>query len=143
MLAVFKILFFATTALAQGGSVIYSPIGKRDPFRMPVGRGFGRELANTNRLERFSLEQLQLKAILKGIGKNRAMFEDPEGNTHILTEGTVMGREKATVSRILNREVIVTVRTFNYLGNESLVEKIVSLPSEEDEGSVSRTPKSK
>ncbi len=136
----FPILLISGLALGQGESVIYSPIGKRDPFKLPSTKGMGRDVASASRLERFSLEQLELKAILKGLGKNRAMFADPEGKVHILSEGAILGRERATVSRILNREVIVTLRTFNYLGNESLVEKVVSLPTEDEEESAVRSP---
>lgn len=116
-----------------GNTFIYSPIGKRDPFKAPQAKAIARDLAAVNPLERFTLEQFHLKAILKGLGKNKAMFEDPEGKTHILVEGTVIGRERASVSRILNTEVILTLRTFNYLGQESISERIISLPSEENE----------
>jgi nitrate/nitrite transporter NarK len=60
------------------------------------------------------------------------MFEDPEGKSYILTEGDSIGREHATISRIVNSEVIVTQRTFNYLGAESLLEKVISLPKDND-----------
>lgn len=117
-----------------GNTFIYSPIGKRDPFKAPQAKRLARDLAAVNPLERFNLEQLHLRAILKGLGKNKAMFEDPEGKTHILQEGATLGRERASVSRILNTEVILTVRTFNYLGQESINERVVSLPSDEDDG---------
>jgi len=109
----------------QEVGLIYSPVGKRDPFRVPAA---GRELASINPLERFSIEQLQLRGILRGDGQARAMFEDPEGRTHIIREGELLGREQGTVSRILNTEVIITEKTFNYRGEESLYEKIISLP---------------
>jgi Tfp pilus assembly protein PilP len=115
---------------------IYSPVGKRDPFRPPALANFGRDVSAVNPLEKFAVEQLQLRAVLRGIGKAKAMFEDPEGKTHIITEGDVIGRERATVSRILNNEVIVTERTFNYLGVESLYEKVLSLPADNDAGKV-------
>lgn len=143
MIRVLTTFLFSSLLLAQSESVIYSPIGKRDPFKVPSTKGLNRDVASTNRLERFSLEQLQLKAILKGLGKNRAMFEDPEGKVHILSEGSILGREKATVSRILSREVIVTVRTFNYLGNESLVEKVVGLPTEDEDDSLAQQAESR
>lgn len=60
------------------------------------------------------------------------MLQDPEKRIHIVTEGVILGREKATVSRILNREVIVTERTTNYLGVESLFERVLSLPPDKD-----------
>lgn len=58
------------------------------------------------------------------------MFEDPQGKTFILKQGDVIGRERGSVSRILNTDVIVTERTFNYLGTESLYERVISLPQD-------------
>lgn len=110
-------------------SFIYSPVGKRDPFRPPAATPSDRDIASHNPLEQYSIEQMQLRAILRtNDGKGRAMFEDPEGRTHILAEGEIFGREKGTLSKILNNEVIVTERTFNYLGAENLYEKVISLP---------------
>lgn len=117
-------------------STIYSPVGKRDPFKAPAVTAFTRDVTAVNPLEKFAVEQLQLRAVLRGLGKAKAMFEDPDGKTHIIQEGDVIGRERATVSRILNSEVIVTERTFNYLGVESLYEKVLSLPPDKDVGQV-------
>lgn len=116
------------TDVDQG--TIYSPVGKRDPFKVPsLAVLQNRDLASLIPLEQYSVEQLELKGILKESGaKARAMFEDPAGETFILTEGDRLGKEKATISRILNTEVIVTEKTFNYLGVESLYEKVISLP---------------
>src|SRR4051794_20414951 len=98
---------------------IYSPIGKRDPFNRLQTDEDSRETNRTaNALEKYSVEQFQLRAVLRGLGQTKAMFEDPEGNSHILGEGDLIGRERATISRIINSEVIITQRTFNYLGAE-------------------------
>lgn len=107
---------------------IYSPTGKRDPFRSSTVAGQGRDLAAISELERFALEQFQLRAILRTDRKATALFEDPEGKTHILTEGELIGRERATISRILEREVILTIQTKNYLGSEKPYEKNMALP---------------
>lgn len=109
---------------------IYSPVGKRDPFHAPSASVLDRNLASINPLEKFTVEQLQLRAILRMSDRHRAMFEDPEGKTHILSEGDTIGRERATISRILGKSVVLTLKTFNYLGEESLFEKVVSLPSD-------------
>ncbi len=111
---------------------IYSPIGKRDPFKPPATTTTGKEILSLNPLERFAVEQFQLRAILKGMGKNRAMIEDPEGRSYIIAEGDRIGKERATVSKILTNEIIVTEKTFNYLGNLSLYEKILSLPPDKE-----------
>ncbi len=126
--------FFSTLLLHAENkekTVIYSPIGKRDPFRAPLPNQITRDPSAVGPLEKFSMEQLQLKAILRGGGKNRVMFEDPEGKTHILFEGETVGRERALVSRILNTGIIVTKKTVNYLGVDSISEEVISLPNDE------------
>ena len=110
---------------------IYSPVGKRDPFKAPTSRSTNRELGSVSPLERFPVERFELKAILRGLGPAHAMLADPEGGTHIVKQGDKLGRERAVVSKILNTEVIVTERAFNYLGEETLYEKVLSLPAEE------------
>ena len=117
-------------------SAIYSPVGKRDPFKSPAVSPSNRGTANVSPIEKFNVEQLQLRAVMRGLGKARAMFEDPEGKTFIVKEGDILGRERAVVSRILNSEVIVTERSFNYLGEETLYEKILSLPPDPEVGDV-------
>ncbi len=108
---------------------IYSPIGKRDPFKQPNQNALGRGPASLNPLDQFSIEQLSLRGILRdSSGQARAMFEDPDGKTYILHEGDTIGRERGSLSKILNSEVIVTEKTFNYLGAENLYEKVISLP---------------
>jgi Tfp pilus assembly protein PilP len=131
-------LLWATSAGAAGStteairepSAIYSPVGKRDPFKPPTPiSNAARGLASIAPLEQLSIEQLTLRGILReGKAKARAMFEDASGNTYILKEGDRIGRERGTISRILNTEVIVTEKTFNYLGVENLYEKVLSLP---------------
>lgn len=126
-------LFVAHLCVAESRSNIYSAAGKRDPFRPPAILPSREVSVSVNPAERYSLEQFQLRAIIKGIGRSRAMFEDPDQKSYILFEGDTLGRERATLSRILDRGVIVTERTFNYLGEESLFEKVISLPVESSE----------
>lgn len=109
---------------------VYSPVGKRDPFRPPASES-GRDVTSVNPLEKHSVEKFQLKAILKGMGRPRAMFEDPDARSFILSEGDTLGRERGTISRILNTEVIITERTYNYLGSENLYERVLSLPPDD------------
>ena len=133
-----SLLLLAMTVVAraappggQGRPTIYSPIGKRDPFKAPSSRSTNREAESVPPLERFPIERFELRAILRGLGAARAMLADPEGGTHIIKQGDRIGRERGIVSKILNTEVIVTERAFNYLGEETLYEKILSLPSED------------
>ncbi len=128
-----QIVALGGPANKEQAQTIYSPVGKRDPFRAPSLGAIASAAASVNPVEKYSLEQLQLRAILRSDGRARAMLEDPEGRTHIVTEGDIVGRERATLSKILNTEIIVTERTFNYLGQQNLYEKVLSLPDEGEE----------
>ena len=111
-------------------TAIYNPIGKRDPFRPPSSDSLERDLSSLNPLDRWGLDQLTLRAVLRGFGDPKAMFEDPEGQTYIVEQGQVLGREQGRLSRVLTTDVIITERTINYLGQESLYERVISLPKE-------------
>lgn len=121
----------ADPKVEKDANVLYSPNGKRDPFKPPNFENQGRTPSSIKPLEKFSVQQFELKAILRGIGVPKAMFRDPNGRIHILEEGDVLGRERATLSRIANSDVIVTEKTTNYLGEESLYERVLSLPTED------------
>lgn len=116
-----------TTYEKSKGESFYSPFGKRDPFKVPSVGGLGDD-TTLGPLLRYHVDQYKLRAILRGMGEPKAMFQDPQGKSHIVFQGDTIGIEKATVSRIIKSEVIVTERTFNYLGKESLLEKVISLP---------------
>lgn len=125
-----KFLFFGGALfVASGfsGSETYSPIGKRDPFQKKAV--LERRLASSDSsLFRFQVDQFELKAVRKGPEIHQILVSDPEGNTYILSEGETMGKTRAVVSRILEREVILTEESKNYLGKPSLNERILSLP---------------
>lgn len=125
------LLIFESRAIGAEEGAIYSPVGKRDPFKEPLVVSGDRSPTALRTIEQFGIDQLQLRAILRGDGGiPRAMFEDPRGYTYIVKPGDSIGRERGQVSRILNTDVIVTERTFNYLGTESLYERVISLPQD-------------
>jgi Tfp pilus assembly protein PilP len=120
---------------------LYSSFGKRDPFRVPNRGGLsGVHEATVDPLRKFRLEGYRLRAIVRIAGKPQAMFEDPDGKSHVVSEGDRIGMEGAHISRIVNSEVIVTERSANYLGKETLLEKVISLPVGEAEIKGGGTP---
>jgi hypothetical protein len=131
------IIFLGIAALGFGDAQekkmvnIYNPVGKRDPFKVLSSLPLGRKIAAIYPTEKYDLDQLALKAILRIGGKSRAMVQAPDGLTFVLYEGEMVGRERATLSRILKTEIIFSQQTANYLGNQSLVERVMSLPPEE------------
>lgn len=119
------------TAADKDEEKIYSPIGKRDPFRPnkpALGVDANRNVASLSELERFTVEQYSLKGVLRTTRKATALFEDPDGKVHIVEEGGFLGRERASVSRIEAREVVLTVETRDYLERKKLNEIHLALP---------------
>jgi Tfp pilus assembly protein PilP len=116
---------------AMCDSSAYSPIGKRDPFLKL--RGQSRDISSIeNSLFNFQIEQFELKAIRRGPDGNHILVADPEGKNYLLQEGEKMGKTQAVISRILDREVILSEQTKNYLGKEILNERILSLPGNDE-----------
>lgn len=99
---------------------IYSPIGKRDPFR-PPGMDVEQTSSNTPKspaqtetrtpqteLEKYELDQLKLVAVVTGIATPVAMVEDPKGRGHMVRLGTIIGKNRGRVSRIRRDAVIIS-----------------------------------
>lgn len=132
----FVLLFtLSGMAMSDGASDknvgLYSPVGKRDPFQIPKMNP--RDLASTgDDLFKFPLESFQLRAILKSPQGSQILLEDPKGKNHVLQEGDTVGRGRATISRVLEREVIFTERVTNYLGVQNLTEKTLALPADDE-----------
>jgi type IV pilus assembly protein PilP len=118
------------TAVPDGGAAIatasadvpyeyvYTPIGKRDPFRSPlldmVG-GPSQQGPNNcqSPLCRYDLDQFKLVGIVSGMSNPVAMVEDPKGKGWLLQRGTQIGRNSGKVTAIRPQSVVVTeiVRT--------------------------------
>jgi hypothetical protein len=109
---------------------IYNPSGKRDPFKVLFSGVATRNPTSIYPTEKYDLDQLTLKAIIRLGGKSRAMVEAPDGQMFVLIEGETVGRERAMLSRILKTEIIFSQKTVNYLGNTSLIERVLSLPAD-------------
>ncbi|MHB1845274.1 MAG: pilus assembly protein PilP [Deltaproteobacteria bacterium] len=110
----------ATPAVAQAPTepeFVYSPIGKRDPFRSPLDDLI---VAHTSEghcpLCRWSLDQLKLVAVVTGTGSPMAMVEDPNGVGHLVRQGTAMGRLGGRVSVIQRDQMVVTEKTHDPFG---------------------------
>jgi type IV pilus assembly protein PilP len=90
----------------------YSPLGKRDPFRSPLGEmtasqegggtGCGEPLCQ------WDLDQLKLVAVVTGDANPIAMVEDPQTRGYIIHRGTRVGKQGGQVTQILRDAVTVT-----------------------------------
>lgn len=98
----------AAETASVGPTFIYTPVGKRDPFRSfyKIKKPEGEE-GPGGILTKFEIDQLKLTAIVSGISKPRAQVELPDGKGVNIGVGTRIGKNYGRVVRIKNDEVIV------------------------------------
>lgn len=118
----------------------YDPMGKKDPFK-PFLREekkiAGKVLIKgpLTPLQKYTLAELKLVAIIIGFKNSKAMVEDPKGDGYIITKGTLIGDSYGEVTEIKRNEVIIVEKEIDPLSGE-IVHKDVSLilykPEEEE-----------
>ena len=103
----------ALPEVAPGVEYLYSPVGKRDPFRSAIedkltSADEGADRGSCGPLCKWELEQLRLVAVISGVSNPLAMVEDPNGRGYIVRRGTFVGKRNGKVSQIRSGEVVVT-----------------------------------
>lgn len=90
---------------------------RRNPFApdpdvlAPVGVAVVEETRKFEPLEKYSISQLELVAIISEVAVPKAMFIDPDGFGHLIKEGDRIGRQGGTVKDIRDNEVDVLETT--------------------------------
>ncbi len=75
----------------------FNPLSvRRDPFSPPEGDS-KKEIRD---LQKFDINQMNLVAILTGLGKPQAMLVLPNGKTEVVSQGEPIGRRNGIVSEI-------------------------------------------
>lgn len=98
---------------------VYSPIGKRDPFRSLFDSlQLSRDVEQLTELQRFELDQLKLVGIVSRIATPYAMVEDPSGKGHTITRGKLIGKNWGRVSQITPECVVVKEEYRDYTGRK-------------------------
>lgn len=67
-------------------------------------------------LERISLEQLQLRAVIRAPSGNRALVEDNSGKGYIIKNGTYIGLNSGIVTQINAESVVIEEEVENLMG---------------------------
>lgn len=112
---------------------LYSPIGKRDPFRSFFEEFNEKEKQEgTTELQTFEIDQLKLIAIITGRATPYAMVQDPSGKGHTLTRGTLIGKNWGRVSTITQDCVVVKEEYRNYTGRKVTNTVPMCLPKPEE-----------
>jgi type IV pilus assembly protein PilP len=120
---------FKSDALAQappdlampsiGNGMGYDPSGRRDPFA-PVVQELqpGKADPNLPPLQRVTLTELNLIAIVWGAYGYTAMVQTPEGHGYTVRRGTRIGQNNGVVSAITERGIIVQERFTDVYGKK-------------------------
>jgi len=115
---------------------VYSPIGKRDPFRSPfadlhtaptVKKG-GRPQTP---LQQWGLEQLTLKATITGTSSPMAMVVDPNGRGWTVHRGTLIGKHWGKVTAITKDCIVITEQVRDASQAVSSVKQQKCLPKDQ------------
>jgi type IV pilus assembly protein PilP len=97
----------------------YDPSGRRDPFAPVVQElQLGKVDANLPPLQRVTLTELNLVAIVWGAYGYTAMVQTPEGHGYTIRRGTKVGQNYGVVSAITERGVIVQERFTDVYGKK-------------------------
>jgi type IV pilus assembly protein PilP len=116
-----------------GPGFVYSPIGKRDPFRsylydvkqQEVSRRRGRNLEVT---EKYELEQYHFTGVVTGSSIPKALVEDPTGRGHIVVPGSRLGKNGGFVETIAGLEMVIVEKTLDATGKPIRVSITKRLP---------------
>jgi type IV pilus assembly protein PilP len=106
--------------ISDGGvGVGYDPSGRRDPFA-PVVLELqpGRADVNLPPLQRVTLTELNLIAVVWGAYGYTAMVQTPEGHGYTVRRGTRIGQNNGVVSAITERGIIVQERFTDVYGKK-------------------------
>ncbi len=97
----------------------YDPSGRRDPFA-PVVQELqpGKVDENLPPLQRVTLTELSLVAIVWGAYGHTAMVQTPEGHGYTIRRGTRIGQNYGVVSAITDRGIIVQERFTDVYGKK-------------------------
>ena len=118
----------------------YDPKGKKDPFKpfIKVGRRLSEDMLGggpLTPLQKYTLAELSLVAIITCAENPKAMVEDPKGDGYILKKGTLIGDRYGEVVDIKRNEVVVIEKEVDPSSGEiiySEVSMILHKPEEEE-----------
>jgi type IV pilus assembly protein PilP len=110
----------------------YDPAGRRDPFA-PVVRELqpGKVDPNLPPLQRVTLTELNLVAIVWGTYGYTAMVQTPEGHGYTVRRGTRLGQNNGVVSAVTEQGIIVQERFTDVYGKKQEREHVKLLHPKE------------
>ncbi len=103
----------------ETGTFGYDPSGRRDPFAPIVQElQLGKVDLNLPPLQRVTLTELNLIAVVWGAYGYTAMVQTPEGHGYTVRRGTRIGQNNGVVSAVTERGIIVQERFTDIYGKK-------------------------
>lgn len=109
----------------------YDPIGKRDPFRSLVVEELQNRPKPKTPLQQYDLDQLKIVGIIWGISNPKAMVQTPDGKGFVVSKGTPIGKGRGKVTRITQKEVVVSEEYRDFEGKLLVNETALRIKEEE------------
>jgi len=94
----------------------YNPKGRRDPFQSYRHDLDSRKDTIQTPLMAYELEQLSVVAVVWDAKKRRALIADPRGETHVVKEGSPIGKNDGLVIHIGDNIVLVKETYVDFAG---------------------------
>lgn len=116
--------------IKRSANYVYSPVGKRDPFRSYFGdfKVVERERKIVSELQRFDIADLKLTAIIWGITEPRAVIVAPNNKSHIVKRGAFIGKNWGKISKILQDKIEIVETYKDPLGRKMFSKLYLELP---------------
>lgn len=109
----------------------YDPIGKRDPFKSLVVEELTNRPKPKTPLQQFDIDQLTVVGIIWGISNPKAMIQAPDGKGYVVGKGTPIGKGRGKVTRITQREVVISEEYRDFEGKLLVNETALKIKPEE------------
>lgn len=97
------------------GTYTYDPKDRRDPFET-YKHNVGDSTEIQTPLMAYELEQLSVVAVVWNTGNRRALVADPRGETHVIKEGSPIGKNDGRVIHIGDNVVLVKETYVDFAG---------------------------
>ncbi len=126
-----------SVSLLGGRETLYARKGKLDPFA-PFVQGAEPKTAGEVQkklqrrkpktpLERVSLGQLRLTAVMEMPDKRLAMVEEASGKGYVVKKGTYIGDEGGIITKVLKDAIVIEEKYLDVFGNVDVREKNLKL----------------
>jgi type IV pilus assembly protein PilP len=112
----------STPSFQEADEFVYDPIGRRDPFKpwrpFSIKKAMNQKgiqpsgsetkvVEITDPLLKHEVEKYSVLAIMWDVAKPRALIKDPEGSSHIVFQGSRLGRNGGSIRSLREGEVVI------------------------------------